>query len=42
MFSKEIFDQLGGYNEKYTYSQDLDLWLKFASSGKIGLVEEVH
>jgi glycosyltransferase involved in cell wall biosynthesis len=30
MFRREVFDQLGGYNELLRYSQDYELWLRIA------------
>jgi len=33
VFRKEIFKKLGGYNEKYKYAQDYELWLRFFKHG---------
>jgi len=35
-FNKECALQIGGYNEMFYYSQDIDLWLRFSEIGKIG------
>ncbi|HDZ69372.1 MAG TPA: glycosyltransferase, partial [Phycisphaerales bacterium] len=32
--------EIGGYNEKYTYSQDYDLWLRLSEIGEIRNLEE--
>ena len=32
-YEKELFNKLGGYNERLKTSQDFDLWYKFISSG---------
>lgn len=41
MYRREDALQLGGYNESYKYSQDYDLWLRFAAVGKILVLPEV-
>ncbi len=40
MFKKESFWELGGYDIRYKYAQDYDLWLKFSENYKIGNVPE--
>lgn len=41
MFRKSSYFEVGGYDQKYATSQDLDLWFKLSEVGKIGIVEEV-
>jgi glycosyltransferase involved in cell wall biosynthesis len=33
MFRKKVIVDVGGYNEKYYYRQDIDLWMRVVSSG---------
>lgn len=40
MFRKDAYNFTSGYNLAYQTSQDLDLWLKLAQIGKIGMIEE--
>ncbi|MHC4616154.1 MAG: glycosyltransferase [Planctomycetota bacterium] len=35
MVRKEVINEAGGYDEKYTYSQDYDLWLRLSELGEI-------
>lgn len=35
MFDRSIYDQVGGYNAVYRYSQDYALWLKMIHHGKV-------
>lgn len=43
MFRRAIFMQLGGYNELFRYSQDYELWLRFAESYDIrNLLEPLY
>lgn len=37
MFRREKFDNVGGYNERYKYSQDWDLWQRI---NKIGIIDK--
>ncbi len=38
MFRTDSARKLGGYNEKYQYSQDLDLWLGLATLGEFAIL----
>jgi glycosyltransferase involved in cell wall biosynthesis len=40
MFRRDAFEQVGGYNEKYRTSQDFDLWLRMAETGRLANLEE--
>jgi glycosyltransferase involved in cell wall biosynthesis/phenylacetate-coenzyme A ligase PaaK-like adenylate-forming protein/MoaA/NifB/PqqE/SkfB family radical SAM enzyme len=40
MFRKESVFKIGGYNEKYKYSQDYDLWLRLSETAKICNINE--
>ena len=40
-FRKEKFLEIGGYNEKFTVSQDFELWMRFAKNGNVGIVNSV-
>ncbi|HEY0008787.1 MAG TPA: glycosyltransferase [Tepidisphaeraceae bacterium] len=40
MMRKSTLDQLGGYNEKYRTSQDMELWLRMAEVGKLANIAE--
>jgi glycosyltransferase involved in cell wall biosynthesis len=41
MFRRAAIDALGGYDTRFTFAQDLALWLKLARRGRLGMVEEV-
>lgn len=40
MFRKDIVTQLGGYNERYKYAQDYDLWLRISENYLVGNLNE--
>jgi len=40
MFRREVVAELGGYNEKYKFSQDYDLWLRIAQKYKVSNIDE--
>ena len=40
MFRKDIYHLVGGYDPRYTYSQDLDLWLRMGERGLLGMIED--
>lgn len=40
MFRRDAFEKVGGYNEKYRTSQDFDLWLRMAETGRLANLEE--
>jgi len=40
MFRKSSYFEVGGYDLRYTTSQDLDLWFKLLRVGEIGIIEE--
>tara|TARA_B100000315_G_scaffold255021_1_gene297334 strand:+ start:1354 stop:2223 length:870 start_codon:yes stop_codon:yes gene_type:complete len=40
MFRKDIYDLVGGYDAQYTYSQDLDLWIRIGERGVLAMVED--
>ncbi len=40
MMSKEVLLKAGGYNERFRFSQDYDLWLRIAENNKIANIEE--
>jgi len=33
MFSKKLYDQVGGYRPEFYFAQDLDLWIRLAEHG---------
>ena len=35
MFRKNIYDDIGGYDENLPYTEDWDLWMKFGKKGKM-------
>jgi len=39
-FKKEAILKVGGYNKKFDFSQDLDLWSRLSKRYKIGILEE--
>ncbi len=41
IFSKKLFNQLGGYPEKYPFSQDYALWLRFSSMTQLENLPEI-
>ncbi len=40
MMRREAVEQLGGYDERFTYAQDYDLWLRMSEQFKIANLEE--
>jgi len=40
MFGKKIFEKIGGYNEKYIYAQDIELWFKFMKAYQVANIPE--
>ncbi len=40
MIRRDCFVSLGGYDEKYKFAQDYDLWLKVAEKYKVGNIDE--
>ena len=40
MMRKSTLEQLGGYNEKYRTSQDMELWLRMAEVGQLANIAE--
>ena len=40
MIRKTIFTKSGGYNSKFEYSQDYDLWVRMLNFGKAGILKE--
>ncbi|MGA1874719.1 MAG: glycosyltransferase [bacterium] len=40
MMRRDAALRLGGYNERYTYAQDYDLWLRMAETYKVANLEE--
>lgn len=41
MFRKSVVGQVGGYDERYTYAQDLDLWLRVMEKHQVCNLPEV-
>lgn len=41
MFRKSAYVACGGYRAEFRYAQDLDLWIRLASLGRIAVVPEV-
>ncbi len=41
MFSKELYERVGGYRAEFYYGQDADLWLRLAAVGSVVYVPEV-
>jgi hypothetical protein len=41
MIRKAAYESVGGYRDAFYYAQDLDLWLRLAEAGPIGMVDEV-
>lgn len=41
IFDKDIYGKIGGYNKSCRYSQDFDLWPKFARYGKLSNLPEI-
>ncbi len=41
MFRREAYERVGGYREQFYYAQDLDLWVRLATVGRIVAVPEV-
>lgn len=40
MFRKDIAQKLHGYDESYKTAQDMELWMRFAQEGKIGMIDK--
>lgn len=40
VFRKQAIQKIGGYDEKYKYAEDLDLFLKLAEIGKLANIEK--
>tara|TARA_Y100000768_G_scaffold521_1_gene383 strand:+ start:17817 stop:18632 length:816 start_codon:yes stop_codon:yes gene_type:complete len=40
-FRRDKFLEIGSYNEKFTVSQDFELWMRFAKNGNVGIVKSV-
>ena len=40
MIRKTIFTKSGGYNSKFEYSQDYDLWVRMLNFGKAWILKE--
>lgn len=40
MFRKKIFDELGGYNEKFRYAQDYELWFRFIGKSAVANIPD--
>ncbi len=40
MFRKDVYHMVGGYDARYTCSQDLDLWMRMGERGVLGMVED--
>lgn len=41
MFDREAVQEIGGYNEQFIYTQDLELMVRLARAGTIRIVEQV-
>ena len=41
MFRRELVTGLGGYSEKFRYSQDYELWCRLSEVGKIAVLPEI-
>lgn len=39
MFRREAYERAGGYDTRFRTTQDLDLWFRLASVGRLGIVE---
>ena len=39
MIRRDAFDRVGGYDERYRTSQDFDLWLRLAETGRLANLE---
>ncbi|MDB5326644.1 MAG: glycosyl transferase family 2 [Phycisphaerales bacterium] len=40
MMRRDAFERVGGYDERYRTSQDFDLWLRMAETGRLANLEE--
>ena len=40
MIRKEAFDKVGGYDERFIFAQDYDLWLRISEHWKVANIEE--
>lgn len=40
MFRKSSYFEVGGYDQRYKTTQDLDLWFKLSEIGELGIIEE--
>ncbi len=34
LFSRELYDRVGGYRPAFYYAQDLDLWIRLSENGR--------
>lgn len=41
MFSRKLYEKVGGYRSQFYYAQDLDLWRRLTKYGKVDLVREI-
>lgn len=41
LFSKELYDRVGGYRSPFYFAQDLDLWIRLAENGTHIIVPEI-
>lgn len=41
LFSKELYDRVGGYRSSFYFAQDLDLWIRLAENGTHIIVPEI-
>lgn len=41
LFSKELYDRVGGYRPSFYFAQDLDLWIRLAENGTHTIVPEI-
>lgn len=40
MFRKDVYEKLGGYDESFKTSQDMEFWMRFAKIGRIAMIKE--
>lgn len=40
LFRQSAYEQVGGYNQQFRTTQDLDLWFRLARVGRLGMVEK--
>lgn len=41
LFSKELYDRVGGYRSSFYFAQDLDLWIRLAENGRHIMMSDV-